>query len=62
LSGGEADFFYGQQAVVVKDVAMDQCEFLAFYSSEKYSDEGPAIGDGSFANVEARPLELVSFG
>jgi hypothetical protein len=35
LSGREADLFDGQQAIVVKDVAVNQCEFLALYSSEK---------------------------
>jgi hypothetical protein len=63
LSGGEADFVDGQQAVVVKNVAMDQCAFLALYSSEKCGSEGGlAIGGESYANVESCLLELAPFG
>jgi hypothetical protein len=35
LSGRQADLLDGEQAIVVKDVAVNQREFLALYSSEK---------------------------
>ena len=62
LSRRQADFFDGQQAVVVKDVAMDQCRFLMLYSSEECGCEGRAIGDESYANVESCLRELTPFG
>jgi hypothetical protein len=47
----------------VKNVAMDQCAFLALYSSEKCGSEGGlAIGGESYANVESCLLELAPFG
>ena len=53
LSGREPDFLDGQQALVVKHVPMDQCGFLALYSSEKCSPEELGMGNSSLADVQA---------
>lgn len=61
LSGGEADLLNGQQAIVVEDVAMNQCEFLALYSSEKRTNEGLRTEDSSLTNIQASSRELFAF-